>query len=373
MGVRTGPSSQWAGDRQIRYLLTSLFAYQQIVFVLKLVYSLVTHEENVLKIVLEGLMSASFFFAGLKVLSLVLFREQIANIRNFITSNRVNSCDKHYDQLEHNRFNQSVKTLLHVIFILIIVNVVFLSVPNSTTDSLLRMPPFMTMLGPNATHVLYFCFVKLMALGILPRYFSSMACIGTLLMGMRTNLRILGHRYRQMLHQPNQTVEKYFENLNHEVRTALNQQLQYWSHLRTLKDLTGKSFFLVHYFAVCSVGTMLYVAKHLGMNFLAAAFLATCSVLIMEYFLWCHLVDSLQDEANYIGGVLFELCARLRYSRTCHSQHVRMRSSLLITRMNTINGLSMNCLGLYKISTEQFVEFMNTAYFMLMFLFNMSD
>lgn len=71
-----------------------------------------------------------------------------------------------------------------------------------------------------------------------------------------------------------------------------------------MKDLVAKQFFLVHYFSVGAIGSMLYVSRDIGLNILSVAVFASTLVLMLEYFLWCHLVDSLEDVVRFVERVI---------------------------------------------------------------------
>ncbi|XP_021697065.1 uncharacterized protein LOC5578227 isoform X2 [Aedes aegypti] len=339
--------------------------------VFQLYASLSTKFDDTSLVVFDMVKVAVTLLSGMRILSIVLLREPIASLRNFVTSNRLNSGDAVFDELERRRFNKFSRAALLVIYGATVLDTILLSVPNSSKDSVLELPPQLVSTGKYASNTLYFLFVGLLALSIVPKMFSALSCSQVLLVGMRWKFKMLVHRYETIANLRLLDVDDYYERIECKVLEAVEQQLEFWSYLQILKDLVAKQFFLVHYFSVGAIGSMLYVSRDIGLNILSVAVFASTLVLMLEYFLWCHLVDSFEDVADSVGSRIFELCAKIPYSPKYRTRYRKLQTSLMITWIVARNGVSMNCMGLFKISTIAFVGFVNTAYSVLMFLINM--
>ncbi|EJY57761.1 AAEL017105-PA [Aedes aegypti] len=367
-GIKRTFTSQWKRGYLIRYFSNFVFAYQGFVFTLQVNHSLHHEQDDMAILVFELLKLFIFSVAGSKMIMHSLLLEPILVVKNFIISNSVHSGDKDNDEFEQRKFNLYARTTMRLSISLMFVNVVAFSIPNSITERALGLPPQLQGFGPHITNILHCFAVSFMPFGIIPRFFTNFNTVLALLLGMRAKLRMLTHRYRQLLVQPIFGEDCDWEIISREIRTVLDQQLEYWRFLNILKDLVGKIFFVIHYSSICTIGAFLFIAQHTGINIFAASLASGATFFLLEYYILCSLVDTLQDEGDAIGDVIYELCAKLPYRRESHSEYVQMQSSLMIIWTNTKYGLSMNCFGVFEISTLAFVELANTAYMVLTFL-----
>nr|XP_029725227.1 uncharacterized protein LOC109406415 [Aedes albopictus] len=188
---------------------------------------------------------------------------------------------------------------------------------------------------------------------------------------LRMKLRMLAHRFERITEVPAIYEDEYFDHVNWEVRHALLQHLEYWKYLEILKDLVGKVFLLVHYFSIFAIGAMFYVCREVRISFMTVIYIAGLAFSLSEYFLLCYLIDSLQDEADSLEQHIFEICALVPFRPERRSEYVQWQTTLMIIWINTRNGMSMWCSGLFEINTSQFVAVLNIAYSMLTFLLQM--
>nr|NP_001345737.1 odorant receptor 106 [Aedes aegypti] len=357
-GIKSTLTSHWKRGYLIRYFSNFVFAYQGFVFTLQVNHALHHEQDNMAILVFELLKLFIFSVAGSKMIMHSLLLEPILVVKNFIISNSVHSGDKANDEFEQRKFNLYARTTMRLSISLLFVNVVAFSIPNSTTERALGLPPQLQGFGPHITNILHCFALSFMPFGIIPRFLTNFNTVLALLLGMRAKLRMLTHRYRQILVQPIFGRDCDWEIISREIRAVLDQQLEYWRFLNILKDLVGKIFFVIHYSSICTIGAFLFIAQHTGINTFAAS-LAYCVVWLIHFRM---------RQGDAIGDVIYELCAKLPYRRERHSEYVQMQSSLMIIWMNTKYGLSMSCFGVFEISTLAFVELANTAYMVLTFL-----
>ncbi|XP_062550216.1 uncharacterized protein LOC134214959 [Armigeres subalbatus] len=326
--------------------------------------SLQNQTENLSLVVWSVAKISGWIAAVLKMLLIALLREPIEAIRKFIKSNGVNSGDDQYDEIETRSFNQYAITMIKIIICITLVQFVFMSVPNSAANVAFALPPELSGTGRLVSNVLRWLTVPSIPLAMNVRVLSNSITVGVLLLGMRAKLRMLAHRYEQMLNLPSMNADYYLQ----QVKATQDQQRKYWRLLIVLKRLVGKTFALAHYFAIFSIGLFVYTAKISGINIFSISIAIPPSLLLLEYYFLCRLVDTYQDEAASIGDLIFELCIKIPYSRDNHSEYVQTRTALMITWMNTQHGVSMDCFGLFEISTIAFVELVNTIYSVVAFL-----
>ncbi|KXJ74642.1 hypothetical protein RP20_CCG013214 [Aedes albopictus] len=196
-----------------------------------------------------------------------------------------------------------------------------------------------------------------------------MACVGTIFMGMQAKCMVLTHRYGLILKRSFSSPACDFPRMNRELREAFIQHQEYMRHLKLLKCLVVKTLFQIHCYSVVCIGALFYITRNIGMNFFSACVVATTTTMLLEYLFWCHMADTLQEAADSLGSAVFELCARMPHSREYHSQYVGLRASLMIVSINcTGKQMSMDCYGLFEISTIAFVDLLHTGYAVMMFL-----
>ncbi|XP_021707651.1 uncharacterized protein LOC110678721 [Aedes aegypti] len=273
--------------------------------------------------------------------------------------------------MEQLEFRNTVRRTVQIIFGFIVVDTVLLVIPNSMKNDLLGLPHALTLMGRGTSEMLNFILASFLSVSSSPKYFSSTACVGVTLVGMRTKLRIISHRFKLISQQTFSSEEQCFKRINGEVKEALAQHLEYWSHLQTMKDLIGKMFFLVHYFSIFAVGALLYVCHEITPNSITLVIIAGTSSVLLEYFLLCCFVESLADEADAIEQYIFEISAQIPFCSNLRSEYVQLQSTLMIIWINTRNGMSMNCVGLFEINISAFAALVDVAYSVLMFLINM--
>ncbi|XP_062705100.1 uncharacterized protein LOC134287369 [Aedes albopictus] len=367
-GNKGATTSRFKGRHYIRFLSNSLFAYQGFVFLLQVIHSLHNHKDDVALVVFEVLKLFIYLVSVSKMVVFAHLRKPIATIRDFVIGNSVNSGSTDFDEFEQRNFNHYARTTMKLSIGLMLVNFVAFSVPNSVTEKALGLPPLLQGFGQPTSSILRCLAVNFMPFGIVSRFFTNFTTVVALLLGMRAKLRMLAYRYAQILVHSRIDADYTLALINRDIRETLNQQLEYWRVLHDLKHLVGNMFFLVHYSSIFTVGAFMFIAQHTGVNIFSATLASGATFFLLEHYFQCRLIDTLQDEVNSISYVIYELCAKLPYSRTANrSEYVQMRSSLMIISMNTSGGVSMSCFGISNISTLTFVDLAHTAYIVLTF------
>ncbi|XP_062716501.1 uncharacterized protein LOC109411416 isoform X2 [Aedes albopictus] len=334
-GVPNELTSKWRWESTVRYFLHALYAFQTVIAFLQTKH--VIERDNVFDLFVEVMKWTFFIVAYFKMFIMIRLGRSVAAVRKFIAGKEMQSGDAAFDELQRMKFKRSALFLLRILFVLMVMDAIFLSVPSGATAIVFFVPPEMKSAGPTAT----------------------------------ANIKILANRYVKILDKSFDT-EHHLEQLDREVRSAVDQQMEYWRHLHILRNLVEKTFFLVHYYAIFSIGGFYYITQNIGVNAFSALLMATTPIFLVEYYLWCNLVESIQNEAETIGDVMYELCAKMPYNREKHSAYVRLKSNKLILWINSCNIRAMKCLGLFDISTLAFVDLVNVSYSVLMFLINMS-
>nr|XP_029709479.1 uncharacterized protein LOC109417563 [Aedes albopictus] len=332
-GVRSDSTTNWTKERSIRIFSNCLFVFGISMLALDVLSDFLERwDDNFVK-VMALLKLTSICLSCLKTVAIVFLKEPIATLRTFILSQRVNSGDEVFDALERRKLNETARTMLRCMLGLIVVEMILLSIPNQTMDNVFRMPPVLLHIGETPSRIVHALFMCSLPVFLLPRLFSNIAYIGVLIMGMQMKLKMLAHRYRGMLNLTASNVENYLERV----------------------DTLEPSF---------SCG------KIWDSTDFPPFFLLTFLSLLLEYYVWCHLVDSFHDVASSMGEEIYEICVHIPHSRDHHSKYIQLRTSLIIIWINNSNGYTVNCFGLLNLSILTFVDMANITYSLLMFLIN---
>ncbi|EJY58102.1 AAEL017505-PA [Aedes aegypti] len=369
-GIESTWSSRWKGKQLVRYFTNALFTFQTIVFILQFHQAMIDKQQNTASVVLQVIKLAAISVTILKLVVLIVLTNSIALVKIFVSSSHVKSGNDSFDKIEQMKLKQSSNIIMGVVYVLIIAETIFLSIPNKATEIAFSAPHALAWTNKYGSAIFQFLIISLLPIGTYPRFFSNITTTAILLLGMRMKLKMLAHRYERMLKLCCLEDDYYYDCLRRELKVALKQHMEYWRNLRIIKDLVGKMFFVVHYFAIFSIGALFYISKDIGLNFMSLAIVGTILFMLQEYYVWCYLIDLFQDEVASIGNIIFELSSQIPYVGRRHSEYVQIKTSLMIISINNGSGFKMSCCGLFRISTTGFVSLIDIVYSVLMFLIN---
>ncbi|XP_062711048.1 uncharacterized protein LOC109417563 [Aedes albopictus] len=369
-GVQSDSTTNWTKERSIRIFSNCLFVFGISMLALDVLSDFLERwDDNFVK-VMALLKLTSICLSCLKTVAIVFLKEPIATLRTFILSQRINSGDEVFDALECRKLNETARTMLRCMLGLIVVEMILLSIPNQTMDNVFRMPPVLLHIGETPSRIVHALFMCSLPVFLLPRLFSNIAYIGVLIMGMQMKLRMLAHRYRGMLNLTASNVESYLDRVDNDLRVTVNQQLEFVEQFNKLAYMVSTMFLITHYYSMFSIGAIIFMWQNMGFNGFSTVFLLTFLSLLLEYYVWCHLVDSFHDVASSMGEEIYEICVHIPHSRDHHSKYIQLRTSLIIIWINNSNGYTVNCFGLLNLSILTFVDMANITYSLLMFLIN---
>lgn len=177
--------------------------------------------------------SASIVLIFLKVLIITRSEREITNLRNFINSDRVSSGDEAYDKLQERNYKRTARTMLRIIYGIILFDSLVLSVPCDANKKILELPSLLISCEKHVKPVLYFCCSSLIPLGFLTRLLSNIACVGTIFMGMQAKCMVLTQRYGLILKRNFSSSACDFQRMNRELRMAFIQHQEYLRFLYT--------------------------------------------------------------------------------------------------------------------------------------------
>ncbi|EAT47251.2 AAEL001617-PA [Aedes aegypti] len=369
-GIRTQLAVDWTWERPVRYLVHLISAYHSVVMILQAAH-VVAERNDVMDTAFCLIKIVGMGSAYIKILLLTYHADSVDKVEHFIRSRPMSSGEDQYDSTVRGKFLRSTLVMIRWVLGVLIVDEILFAFPNSQRNKLFKLPPAMSSLGTGITGWLAnFLFVNWMPLIWLSKYLCCTTKLGVLLMGLRVEFKILTHKLEQITRQAKsiESVEDHCKFLKKELEVFLYKQAE----LRRIdSSFVGNGIFMIYYYALFFIGTMLYVTHHQGFEFYSLTFASSVVVTLLECYWWCQLVDSFQDDAESMGNELYDICAGIPYARQSHRTYVEMRTSLMIIWINARHSLAIDCVGIFSISTAIFVQMLNTSYSVLMFLINM--
>lgn len=178
-------------------------------------------------LIMEITKVTSISISCLRMVAAAFLIKVLNTIRSFVLSNSISSGDVEYDEREQNNFNRLAKRAIQVIFSWITADTIFFLIPSSTKDDLFQFPVPSFLIGEKASKILNIICVTSIPASILPKTISCTTCIGVMLIGMRTKLRVLAHRFELISHQSISNEDQLYERIDRDLREFLIQHRMY--------------------------------------------------------------------------------------------------------------------------------------------------
>lgn len=315
-GIRTQLAVTWSWERPVRYLVHLISAYHSVVIILQAAH-VIAEQNDVMEAAFCLIKIVGVVSAYIKILLLTYHANSIDEVELFIRSKPMNSGDEEYDSRVRGKFLRLTLVVIRYVFGVLIVDEILFAFPNSQRNKLFKLPPAMSSLGSGITAWLAnFMFVNWMPLIWLSKYLCCTIKLGVLLMGLRVEFKILTHKLEQITRKAKtfECVEDHCKFLKDELRVFLEKQAEFRRWVKTqrymiifsfipfnrkfelIRPILGMAFFMIYYYSLFFIGTMLYVTHHQGFEFYSLTFASSVLVTLLECYWWCQLVDSFQDD-----------------------------------------------------------------------------
>lgn len=225
-GVRSALTSNWVHERKIRIVSQSLFLFSIIVFHLQL-FEAWKEKKDVSLIIMEFTKVTGITISFLRMVAAAMLIKPITTLRRFVSSHTFNSGDAKYDECEQNKFNRFSRKAIQTMFVWITVDTILLFMPSSIKDELFQYPLPSFWIGKKASRILNRFLVSFIPATIFPKTISCTAYIGVILIGMRTKLRLLAHRFEMIAQKLAVNEDQDYEGIRRELRQVLIQHQKY--------------------------------------------------------------------------------------------------------------------------------------------------
>uniref|UniRef100_A0A182PKN0 Uncharacterized protein n=1 Tax=Anopheles epiroticus TaxID=199890 RepID=A0A182PKN0_9DIPT len=166
----------------------------------------------------------------------------------------------------------------------------------------------------------------------------------------------------------------FWSALHAELRRCARRHCEIFTMLPKLQRMASFVFLQHHIFSLGLVVAGCYVTLRgpaLRENLVLSEYPVS---VVLEYFIFCRLVEHLQDMHRSLGDKLYETdwMRKLEYSRDFHRQY---RSEVLTIRlliMRSQHRLCFTCGSINAVSMEKFTDFLNLSYSIVMFLLSIN-
>ncbi|XP_039453497.1 uncharacterized protein LOC120432370 [Culex pipiens pallens] len=303
--------------------------------------------------------------------------KQVKRMIDYVASKCNFSSDAKHDSSVREKYSTRARNTIRFVLGLIAVNQVLFSIPHPQQDKLYHFP-LLAFLGTSWIRQL----VQIVYISTIPiiwysKYFWCTGMIVVILMNLQGELKILVHKFSDVLEHMEQFESDnnldrtqartlFWNQLNEDVKSALEQHVQFIKYFQSIQPILGVSFLLYYYFALATYASVLFFILNEPISF-GTIFQAT-SVLgsVLECYLICLLVDNFQEMNEEIQAIARDICIRMPHSQDYHSDYVQMRTTMMIILLS--NNSLISCAGVFDISVETFAGLINASYSYLTFL-----
>uniref|UniRef100_A0A182N663 Uncharacterized protein n=1 Tax=Anopheles dirus TaxID=7168 RepID=A0A182N663_9DIPT len=234
-------------------------------------------------------------------------------------------------------------------------------------------------IGTEFDQFLYSSFLYFPTVG----FFMGCSIVNAMLVGFLGEMELLGVCLGEVF----ETVERelkardardnralFWTTLHQRLRTCAKRHSEIFIMLTKLQRMASFVFLQHHIFSLGLVTAGCYVTlrgQALRENIVFSEYPIS---IVLEYFIFCQLVEKLQDMNRSIGDRLYgtDWMMQMRYSRAFHREYrsAALTIGLLLTRSQ--HRIRFTCGSINAVSMAKFTEFINLSYSIVMFLLNIN-
>ncbi|KFB40595.1 AGAP002995-PA-like protein [Anopheles sinensis] len=234
-------------------------------------------------------------------------------------------------------------------------------------------------IGTPLTHSLYISFLYFPSLC----FFMGCSMVNVCLMGFLAEMEILATQLgelddtvrRRLADEGNETCRKSFWIAYHdELRRCAKRHCEIFEMIDHMKQFSSLLFLLQHVFSLSFLVASAYVVLRANALRENIIFVEYPIPLVFLYFIFCLLVEKVQDMNNLIGQRLYgtEWMLQLRYSREFHHEYRSAVCTIAILLGRSQQRIRFTCGSINEVSMAKFTEFLNLIYTILMFFININ-
>uniref|UniRef100_A0A182YBN8 Odorant receptor n=1 Tax=Anopheles stephensi TaxID=30069 RepID=A0A182YBN8_ANOST len=157
---------------------------------------------------------------------------------------------------------------------------------------------------------------------------------------------------------------KLWKDLRNLLKKNVQRHVELLENLIVFRSILGPFSFVQYYGSFVLIAYYCFIIMYKGITSLTVVYIAFIVFLVVESFLFCHIISNINELNAKIGMVLYamEWYNKLHFSKRFASDYRHVRSSLLTIAIRTQSPLSFTINGLGTISRGRFVDLLNSSY-----------
>uniref|UniRef100_A0A182Q2K2 Odorant receptor n=1 Tax=Anopheles farauti TaxID=69004 RepID=A0A182Q2K2_9DIPT len=234
-------------------------------------------------------------------------------------------------------------------------------------------------IGTEFEQFLYLSFLYFPTVG----FFMGCSIVNAILVGFLGEMELLGVCMGEMFETVDGELKArdaqddralFWTTLHDRLRTCAKRHSEIFVMVSKLQRMASFVFLQHHVFSLGLVTSGCYVTLRGGALRENIVFSEYPISVVLEYFIFCQLVEKLQDMNHSIGDRLYgtDWMMKMRYTPAFHREYrsAALTIRLLITRSQ--HRIRFTCGTINAVSMEKFTEFVNMSYSIVMFLLNIN-
>lgn len=202
------------------------------------------------------------------------------------------------------------------------------------------------------------------------------------LVGLRAELRIAVDSFGKVMDRVNNRLENdpgeqnFWKFLQDELNSCIEHHSTVLNQLKVFKNLTSMSLLVSYYMTMAHTAIgVIHVLSKPSLDFLSVLAIDFTLRYLLEFYVFCHMVTSLNEEHSKIGLLLSHQpwISQLRIESKYRSQYRQIRATILIVMTQSQRSLNISCGGIFELTMDKFTTLIKTSYTLMAVVWNMQQ
>ncbi|KAL9708010.1 hypothetical protein quinque_011528 [Culex quinquefasciatus] len=202
------------------------------------------------------------------------------------------------------------------------------------------------------------------------------------LVGLRAELRIAVDSFGKVMDRVNNRLENdpgeqnFWKFLQDELNSCIEHHSTVLNQLKVFKNLTCMSLLVSYYMTMAHTAIgVIHVLSKPSLDFLSVLAIDFTLRYLLEFYVFCHMVTSLNEEHSKIGLLLSHQpwISQLRIESKYRSQYRQIRATILIVMTQSQRSLNISCGGIFELTMDKFTTLIKTSYTLMAVVWNMQQ
>ncbi|EDS44719.1 Odorant receptor 7a [Culex quinquefasciatus] len=202
------------------------------------------------------------------------------------------------------------------------------------------------------------------------------------LVGLRAELRIAVDSFGKVMDRVNNRLENdpgeqnFWKFLQDELNSCIEHHSTVLNQLKVFKNLTSMSLLVSYYMTMAHTAIgVIHVLSKPSLDFLSVLAIDFTLRYLLEFYVFCHMVTSLNEEHSKIGLLLSHQpwISQLRIESKYRSQYRQIRATILNVMIQSQRSLNISCGGIFELSMDKFTTLIKTSYTLMAVVWNMQQ